>query len=107
MALNITLNIYDQSGNQLGRHYLYFGKVIIGSWSGWDWVKNQGFTIDGPWAFDEGNEITSYAVQKQQLSKWIEDGFLSKDSLGRDLSTSFIDSYPEGSIFKLNFMDWS
>lgn len=108
MALNITLNIYDKSNNHLGRHYLYFGKALRrSSWQEWEWIKDQGFTVDGPWAFDEGNEQKNYAVSKKQLSEWIEKGYLSPDSSGQDSSSCFMDSYPEDSVCLLNFMDWS
>ena len=108
MAVNINLNIYDESNNQLGRHQLFFGKALRGaSWQGWIWVEDQGFKIDSPWAYERGNDITSYKVTKPQLTKWIENGFLSLDALGRDNSSSFLDDYPEDSILKINFIDWS
>lgn len=108
MALDITLNVYDPSNNILGRHFLYFGKALNGNlWQEWNWIKAQGFNVDGPWVFDPGKEINSHTVSKHQLSQWIEQRFLITKSSGEDSYSNFIDSYPEDSVFKLNFIDWS
>ena len=108
MAVNITLNIYDKAGgDHIKRIYLYFGKSLRGLWDGWKWVESQGFSVDGPWAYDNGNEKKNYEVTKAQLIEWLDKGFLSVDVLGRDNSTTFLDQYPEDSIFLLNFVDWS
>lgn len=108
MAVNVTLNIFDKTGeNHLKRIYLYFGEALPGTWDGWKWAENQGLTIDGPWAYDEGNHQSIFSISKLQLSKWIEKGFLSADALGREQSASFLDAFPDDAIFYLNFMDWS
>ena len=108
MAVNITLNIFDPTRtNHLKRILLYFGKSLPGTWDGWKWVEEQGFSIDGPWALDNGNETTKYKVSKSQIKEWFEKGFLSSDALGHDNTTSFLEQFPENSIFELNFLDWS
>lgn len=109
MAVAISLNILDAKGEKLiGRHCLYFGKELrSSSWSGWDWVKNQRMTIDGPWTLDNDKRRTFYEISELQLKRWIEEGFLSLDAMGLDRSVDFLSSYPENSIFRLNFTDWS
>lgn len=110
MAVDITLDIYDPSDTKaLGRHCLYFGNTLNHNalWDGWHWVKEQGMDIDGPWALDNKAEKRGTIVTKAQLSKWIEEGFLSITPRSEDFSADFLKSYPEDSIFRLWFLDWS
>ena len=108
--VDITLNVYDSSDTErIGRQYLYFGKSLgyTALWNGWHWVKEQGMTVDLPNVLDNKTAKHGSVVSKTQLREWIEGGFLSVEPSGKDGISDFLDSYPDGSIFRLWFLDWS
>lgn len=110
MAVEIDLHIYQDSSERksYGSIQLYFGRVFrTTDFSKWGWVKENGMTIELPNVLDDSDTKRGKIVTRETLLRWIQEGFLSLDSHGRETSGSFLNFYPKNAVFRLSFLDWS
>lgn len=106
MAIDINLNIYNAAGtNHLSCIHLYFGPQLVGFGDEFKWVESIGMTVDGPWAYADGTVRHHKNVSKKQLKSWIDGGYLCREFRNKD--SSFLNEFPDNSLFNLWFVDWS
>lgn len=106
MAIDINLNIYAPGHNNVRLMHLYFGQKLLGLGAKFRWIKSVGMSVDGPSAYEDDTALNGYNVAKEHLGAWIDDGYLSRFPEKND-SSEFLNEYPNNSIFKLWFVDWS
>lgn len=110
MAVDIDLEVFSDASEtkRIGLVYLYFGNALnTSSWAGWDWVRDNGMSVDPPNVLDNKNAKRGKIIPKETLMEWINNGYLTSALLTQTTSPDFLNAYPANAVFRLSFLDWS